>query len=54
MVAEKAHKASAITYREAREELMEACNFSSAALITSICTRNKRKRGARLVATAKT
>ncbi len=53
MVAGKAHEASAITYGEAREGLMEACNFLSAALITSIHTRNKKKRDASSVATAK-
>jgi hypothetical protein len=53
MVAGKAHEASAITYGEAREGLMEAHNFLSAALITSIHTRNKMKRDASLVATAK-
>jgi hypothetical protein len=53
MVAGKAHEASAITYGEAREGLMEAHNFLSAALIALIHTRNKKKRDASLVATAK-
>jgi hypothetical protein len=53
MVAGKVHKASAITYGEAREGLMEAHNFLSAALITSIHTRNKKKQDASLVAMAK-
>ncbi len=50
MVAGKAHKASAITYWEAREGLMEAHNFPSATLITSIHTRNEKKRDASSVA----
>jgi hypothetical protein len=53
MVTGKAHKSSAITYGEAREGSMEAHNFLSAALITSIHTRNKKKRDASLVAMAK-
>jgi hypothetical protein len=53
MVTGKAHEASAITYREAREGSMEAHNFLSAASITSIHMRNKKKRDASLVATAK-
>ncbi len=36
MVAGKAHKASAITYGEAKEGVMEAHNFLSTALITTI------------------
>jgi hypothetical protein len=53
MVTGKVHKASAISYMEAREGLMEARNFLSAALITSIHTRNEKKRDASLVAMAK-
>jgi hypothetical protein len=53
MVAGKVHKASAITYGEAREGLMKAHKFLSAALITSIHTRNEKKRDASLVAMAK-
>jgi hypothetical protein len=41
MVTGKAHEASASTYGEAREGLMEAHNFLSAALIMSIHMRNK-------------
>ena len=46
------HEASAITYGDAREGSMEAHNFSSAALIMSIHTRNEKKRDASSVATA--
>jgi hypothetical protein len=53
MVAGKAHKASSITYRVAKEGSMEAHNFLSATLIMSIHMRNKKKRDASLVATAK-
>jgi hypothetical protein len=53
MVAGKAHEASAITYREAREGSMEAHNFLSATSITSIHMRNEKKRDASLAATAK-
>jgi hypothetical protein len=53
IVTGKAHEASVITYREARGGLMEAHNFLSAASITSIHTRNKKKRDTSSVATAK-
>jgi hypothetical protein len=43
MVAGEAHKASAITYGEAREGAMEAHNFSSSASITTTHSRNKKK-----------
>ncbi len=54
MVAGKAHKASAITYGEAKEGAVEAHNFSSKALVTTIHSSNKKKRDAKSVATAKT
>jgi hypothetical protein len=52
-VAGKAHKASAITYREANEGAVEAHNFSSKASVTTIHSSNKRKKDAKSVATAK-
>jgi hypothetical protein len=54
LVAGKAHKASAITYGEAKEEAVKAHNFSSKASVTTIHLSNKRKRDAKSVATAKT
>jgi hypothetical protein len=54
LVAGKAHKASAITYREAKEGAVEGHNFSSKASVTTIHLSNKRKRDAKSVATAKT
>jgi hypothetical protein len=54
LVAEKAHEASAITFREAKEGAVEAHNFSLQALITTIHTQNKKKQDAKLVALAKT
>ncbi len=54
MVVGKAHKASAITYREAKEGAVEAHNFSSKASVTRIHSSNKRKRDAKSVMTAKT
>ncbi len=53
-MAGKAHNASAITYREAKEGAVEAHNFSSKASVTTIHSSNKRKRDARTVASAKT
>jgi hypothetical protein len=53
LVAGKAHKASAITYGEAKEGAVEAHNFSSKASVTTIHLSNKRKRDARTVASAK-
>jgi hypothetical protein len=41
MVAGKAHKASAITYGEAKEGATEAHNFSLMASITTIHSKNK-------------
>ncbi len=52
-MAGKAHKASAITYREAKEGAVEARNFSSKASVTTIHSSNKRKRDAKSIATAK-
>jgi hypothetical protein len=43
LVAGKAHKASAITFGEAKEGAMEAHNFLSQVLITTIHTQNKNK-----------
>jgi hypothetical protein len=54
LVAGKAHKASAITYGEAKEGAVEAHNFSSKASVTTIHSSSKRKRDAKSVATAKT
>ncbi len=53
MVAGKAHKASAITYGEAKEAAVEAHILSSKASVTMIHLSNKRKRDASSVATAK-
>jgi hypothetical protein len=50
MVAGKAHKESAITYGEAKEGAMEAHNFSSTASITTIHSKNEKKRDAKSVA----
>jgi hypothetical protein len=52
-VAGKAHKASAITYGEAKEGAVEAHNFSSTASVTMIHSRNNRKRDAKSVALLK-
>ncbi len=54
LVAGKAHKASAITYGEAKEGAVEAHNFLSKASVTTIHSSNERKRDAKSVATAKT
>ncbi len=54
LVAGKAHKASAITYREAKEGAVKAHNFLSKASVTMIHLSNKRKRDAKSVAIAKT
>jgi hypothetical protein len=54
MVASKAHEASTITYKEAREGAMEAHNFSSSASITTTHSRNEKKRDAKSVASEKT
>jgi hypothetical protein len=54
MVASKAHEASAITYKEAREGAMEAHNFSSSASITTTHSRNEKKQDAKSVASEKT
>ncbi len=53
-MAGKAHKASAITYGEAKEGAVEAHNFSSKASVTMIHLSNERKRDVKSVATAKT
>ncbi len=50
LVAGKAHKASTITFEEAKKGAMEAHNFLSQALITTIHTQNKKKQDAKLVA----
>ncbi len=54
LVAGKAHKASAITYGEAKEGAVEAHNFSSKASVTTIHSSNERKRDARTVVSEKT
>jgi hypothetical protein len=54
LVAGKAHKASAVTFGEAKEGAMEAYNFSLHASITTIHTQNEKKRDAKLVALART
>ena len=54
MVAGKAHKASAITYGEAKEGAMEAHNFLSTASITTIHSKNKKKKDVQSVASDKT
>ncbi len=54
LVVGKAHKASAITYGEAKEGAVEAHNFSSKASVTMIHLSNERKRDVKSVATAKT
>jgi hypothetical protein len=54
LVACKAHKASAITYEEAKKGAVEAHNYSSKASVTTIHSSNKRKRDVKSVATAKT
>ncbi len=54
VVAGKAHKASAITYGEAKEGAMEAHNFSTTASITTIHSKNEKKRDAKSVASEKT
>ncbi len=54
MVVGKAHKASAITYRESKEGAVEAHNFSSKASVTTIHLSNERKIDAKSVMTAKT
>ncbi len=54
MVAGKAHEASAVTYGEAREGVMEAHNFSSSASITTTHSRNEKKQDAKSVASEKT
>ncbi len=54
LVVGKAHKASAITYREAKKGAVEAHNFSSKASVTMIHSSNERKRDTKSVATAKT
>jgi hypothetical protein len=52
LVAGKVHKASAITFGEAKEGAMEAQNFSLQVLITTIHTQNKKKRDTKSVALA--
>ncbi len=54
MVAGKAHEATAITYREAREGVMEAHNFSSNASITTTHSKNEKKGDAKSVSSEKT
>jgi hypothetical protein len=53
LVAGRVHKASAITFGEAKEGLLEAHNFSSKALITLTLSKNKKTQDTTLVATAK-
>jgi hypothetical protein len=54
MVSGRAHKASAITFNEAREGSMEAHNFSSmASLVTSTHWQNKKTQEAKTVASVK-
>ena len=53
LVPGKAHKASTITFGEAKEGAMEAHNFSMQALITTIHAQNKKKQDAKLVALAR-
>jgi hypothetical protein len=50
----KAHKASAITYREAKKGAVEAHNFSSIASVTTIHLSNERKRDSKSVVSSKT
>ncbi len=52
-MAGKAHKASAITYGEAKEGAVEAHNFSSKASVTMIHLSNERKRDPKSVMAAK-
>jgi hypothetical protein len=54
LVAGKAHKASTITFREAKEGAMGAHNFLSQVSTTTIHTQNKKKRDAKLVASERT
>jgi hypothetical protein len=54
LVAGKAHKASTITFREAKEGAMEAHIFSFQTSITTIHTQNKKKQDAKLVVLART
>jgi hypothetical protein len=54
MVAGKAHKASVITYGEAREGAMEAHNFSPSASITTTHSRNEKKQDVKSVTSEKT
>ncbi len=53
MVAGRAHEASAITFREAKEGSLEAHNFSSKASMTLTHSKNEKKWDTTLVATAK-
>jgi hypothetical protein len=54
LVARKAHKASAITFRETKEGAVEAHSFFLQASITTMNTHNEKKWDASLVASAKT
>jgi hypothetical protein len=54
LVAGNAHKASAITFGEAKEGAIEAHNFSLQALITTIHTQNEKKQDTKLVASSRT
>jgi hypothetical protein len=51
LVANNAYNTSAISFGEAKEGAMEACNFSSSALITTIHSKNRTNKS---VATTKT
>jgi hypothetical protein len=53
MVSGRVHEASAITFGEAKEGLVEAHNFSSKASITSTHSKNKKKWDAKSVALVK-
>ena len=54
MVASKAHRASAITYGEAKEGAIEAHNFLLTTLITTIHSKNEKKRDTKSVASENT
>ncbi len=54
MVASKAHKASAITYWEAKEGAVEAHNFSSKVSVAMTHSSNEKKRSAKSAASART
>ncbi len=53
MVLERAHKASGITFGEAKEGSMEAHNFSLMLLVTLTHSQNEKKQEAKTVASVK-